>query len=247
MFTELAKDTSRPPLITYVILLTSALFSLINLFSGKFNVIFRDNEWAFWVFAPFQHGFGIISTLLHWLFVAAFLLSVGRFAEKILGAKRYLVIYLVGHITYVILQYVFDTKGYGLTPILIMFAIIAFAILAEAKQIKGRVVHEKYYQRINSLALAYVLSTLLVFSFLPVYYDVKTTDLFKGVFDGNFYHFLFIILAMIVLVFLRRAIKMQLLSFNKRKHFRLKPDNKKVAYISLIIPITAILALIIFG
>ena len=226
MLTEFSKDKSRKPFITYTVIVFAVVLTGVNISNNLFEEFLLKSEILRMFLLPFHHGFNFPSSILHLIFSILFFGYFGKVVEKILGRGYYFILLLLAYITYVSLQYIFGMSGYGLTPITFCIVVYAFATMTEAKNIKPRVVHESYFIRVNSLGIAFILSSLLLFSFLPIFYNIQDTTLVKGVFDGNFLHLIEILLGLISLVFFRRKIRMNWLRFNKRKSFLSKSKVK---------------------
>lgn len=227
MLREFSKDKTRKPLVTYIVVLIAITITSINVITNSFNNFLPAEEIIKFFLFPFHHGFDFSSSIIHLVFSISFFWYIGRSVEKILGSFHYSMLIITSYLTYVALLFFFDISGYGLTPIIFSMVVYAFASMTEAKDIKPVIVHESYYKRINSICVAYMLTTVLFFSLLPVFYDVKSTTLLKGIFEGNFIHLIEVLLGLITLVFFRRKIRMNWLRFNKRKHFSSKPRKKK--------------------
>ena len=245
MLTEFRKDKSRKPIITYVVMILSIAVTIVNIATNQFEDFLIESENARLFLLPFHHGFDFTSSILHLIFSVSFFWYFGKIVEKVLGSYHFLTLLTTSYLLYVSLQYVFSLSGYGLTPILFSLVVFVFATMTEAKNLKPRIVHEPYFIRVNSLGIAFMLTAFLLFSFLPVFYDVKNTDILKGIFDGNFLHLISVLYGLILLVFLRRKLRMSWLSFNKRKAFVSKLKSKKVVVASVIIPIGIIFASLI--
>lgn len=230
MLTEFSKDNTRTPLVTYIIMMLALVVTTANLMSNQYEEFLSDSEILRLFLLPFHHGFNFMSSILHLSFSLIFVWYFGKIVEKILGRKFFIMICLIAYLVYVVLQYTFSMTGYGLTPLIFCIVVYAFAAMTEAKDIKPRVVHEPFFTRVNSISIAFILTSLLLFSFLPIFYDVKNTGLIKGVFDGNFLHLIEALLGLISLVFLRRKLRANWIRFNKRKSFRTTIKSKKVVY-----------------
>lgn len=232
MLTEFSKDKTRKPYVTIVVVLIAVIVTSINIVSNQFDDFLEKQTFLRMFILPFHHGFDFTSSIFHLIFSVGFFWYLSRNIEKVLGTKYFILLFLSAYISTILLQFLFSLRGYGLTPIIFTMSVYVFALMSEAKMIKTNVTHEPFYSRYISMSIAFMLSSLLLFTFLPVYYDIKSTTLLKGVFDGNFLHVMMTILGLITLIFTKRTIRMSWLRFNKRKSFHPKSKNKKTRLVT---------------
>lgn len=175
MFDEIKKDTHRKPLLTYVIAALCIIITALAQLNEDLFFLFGNHEGNLNILKifilPFPQGFDWISSLILLVPLLFFWIEIGGFVEKVMGPERFTLLITSAFIFYGSIIFVLGQPGHGLSPLIFASIPVLYIIMRESASIKMANTYTTYYRYFQVLPPVFIVTTLVIFSFLPIYFD----------------------------------------------------------------------------